>query len=174
MPTPRFAAVVYPARQQAVGFLAAFADKLKAQGVRVAGIVQETMREADGAYLGVDSIDVASGARTPIKRVDAATRDARVCALDPQALAETGPILSRAIAARADLIVIDRFGKEEQNGRGLTDEIMTAIADGIPLLISVPDAAFDIWTERTGGLGAVLPPDLDALAEWWAGVKPRA
>lgn len=171
MNPPRFAAVVYPARRQAVGFLAAFADGLKTKGVRVAGIVQETVHEAGGAYLGVDSIDVASGARTPIKRVDAATRDARVCALDPQALAETAPILSRAIAERAEVIVIDRFGREEQQGRGLMDEIMTAIAEGIPLLISVPDSAFDIWTERTGGLGAVLAPEQKALKDWWAALR---
>lgn len=168
--TPRFAAVAYPPRSRSIGFLAAFAERLRADGVRVAGLVQEGVEDADGAFRGIDAVDVATGARVAIKRVTARNRDTNVCALDTQALAANSGVLRRAVAARAELIVFDKFGVEEQRGKGLSDEIMAAIAEGIPLLISVPEPALDIWQERTGGLGAVLPLDPKALDDWWAAV----
>ena len=166
-PSARFAAAVYPARRGVVGFLAAFAHRLKGQGVRVAGIVQEQVRDSDGVFIGIDAIDVATGTRTPIKRTDGRPKDSTQCALDVAALAETSRILRDAIAEHAELIVLDKFGVEEQKGRGLSDEIMAVITENIPLLISVPEPAIDIWTERTGGLGDVVRPDGAALERWW-------
>lgn len=165
-----FAAVVYPPQSNAVGFLGAFAEKLKQRGVRVAGIVQEKVRDSDGALTGIDAIDVATGARAPIKRVARQNRDTNNCALDASVLAGTSGFLRHAIEEGVELIVVDKFGTEEQNGRGLSDEILLAISEGIPLLISVPQPALDIWQERTGAMGGVLPLDAGALEQWWAGI----
>lgn len=166
----RFAAVVYQPRVKAVGFLARLADRVKAEGRRVAGIVQEHVHDTDGVFIGIDAVDVTTGHHIAIKRNDGSAKSDR-CTLDTQQLAETSPILRAAIADKPDLIVLDKFGIEEQNGRGLTDEIMAIISEGIPFLISVPEPVLDIWTERTGGLGGVLPMDDEALDDWWSGEK---
>ena len=166
-----FAAVVYPPLSNAVGFLGAFAEKLKQRGVRVAGIVQEKVPGPDGAFTGIDAIDVATGARAPIKRVTRQNRDTNNCALDASVLAGTSGFLRDAIKEGVELIVFDKFGIEEQNGRGLSDEILLAISEGIPLLISVPQPALDIWQKRTGAMGSVLPLDAGALEHWWAGIS---
>jgi nucleoside-triphosphatase THEP1 len=169
--TAPFAAVVYPPRSNAVGFLGAFAKKLKRRGVRVGGIVQEMVPDPDGAFTGIDAIDVATGARAPIKRVARQNRDTTNCALDASVLVGTSGFLRDAIEGGAELIVFDKFGTEEQNGRGLSNEILLAISEGIPLLISVPQPALDIWQERTGAMGGVLPLDAGALEDWWTGVS---
>lgn len=168
-PAMHFAAVVYPPRVKAVGFLARLAERVTTQGHRVAGIVQEHVLDDAGAFIGIDAVDVSTGNRIPLKRADGSTKVDQ-CTLDTQQLAETSPILRTAIADKADLIVLDKFGIEEQNGRGLTDEIMAIISEGIPFLISVPEPVLDNWTERTGGLGGVLSMDDAALEEWWQDV----
>ena len=168
---PSFAAVVYTPRSNGVGFLAAFAEERKKHGVRVAGLVQEKVLNDDGTYAGIDAVDVVTGARIPIKRVPKHDYDKNACALDASVLVGTSGVLRDAIKSKAELIVFDKFGVEEQKGRGLSDEIMLAISDGIPFLISVPETALEIWKERTGGMGGVLPVEVEALERWWGGVS---
>ena len=166
-----FAAVVYRPQTNVVGFLGAFARDLRARGVDVAGLVQEKVLDGDGAYAGIDAIDVATGARAPIKRVTRHSRDTNSCALDASVLAGTSGVLRAAVGNGAELIVFDKFGSEEQKGRGLADEILLAISEGIPLLISVPAPALGLWRDRTGGLGGELPPRPQALEQWWRDVS---
>jgi len=49
-----------------------------------------------------------------------------------------------------------KFGKQEQNGEGLLDEIMQIIIEGIPLLVAVPEPALDNWRELVGGMGTTI------------------
>ncbi len=84
---------------------------------------------------------------------------------------ETSAILRDAIRTRPDLVVIEKFGDQEQKGEGLLDEIMQIIAEGIPLLIAVPEPALDIWRRQCGGLGATLPYTRDAMRDWWCGLS---
>lgn len=171
--TTSFAAVVYKPGANDVGFLANFATKHKEQDVKVAGLVQGAVHDTDGTFLGIDAVDVTTGARSPIKRVPRYDHNKKACALDASVLVGTSGVMRDAIQAGADLIVFDKFGVEEQNGRGLSDEIFMAISDGIPLLISVPEPALEIWTDRTGGMGSLLPADVDALECWWDGATGK-
>jgi len=170
-PVTPFAAVVYPRGAQVLGFLKSFAEGLKQADVRVAGCVQEGLNDQDGAFLGIDAIDLTSGNRVPIKRLTHVNRVTETCGLDVAALAGTSGILRQAIAAHVELIVFDKFGAEEQQGRGLSDELFYAISEGIPMLITVPEAALDIWTERTGGMGDILPLDAPTVERWWHGIS---
>ena len=79
--------------------------------------------------------------------------------------------MRRAIADRVDLIVLEKFGDQEQKGQGLSEEIFTAIAEEIPLLIAVPEDAQELWRERSGGLGETLDFTLDSFRRWWQGVR---
>ena len=167
-----FAAVVYPRGAEVLGFLKSFAEGLKRVGVRVAGCVQEGVYDQDGAFLGIDAIDVPGDSRrVPIKRLTHVNRVTETCGLDVAALVGTSGILRQAIAARVELIVFDKFGAEEQHGRGLSDELFHAISSDVPLLITVPEAALDIWTDRSGGMGTVLPLDATTVERWWRGVS---
>jgi hypothetical protein len=86
-------------------------------------------------------------------------------------LAESTEALRRAIREKADLIVLEKFGEQEQKGQGLSDEIFAAIAEEIPLLIAVPEFALPLWQERSGELGDTLPYDVAAFQQWWNSVR---
>ncbi|PIW26461.1 MAG: molybdenum ABC transporter ATP-binding protein [Rhodospirillales bacterium CG15_BIG_FIL_POST_REV_8_21_14_020_66_15] len=169
-----FAAVTYPPRSGATRLLATFASLLCQRGVRVGGIVQERLFDDAGGLIGIDAVDVATGRRIAINRPTAETMMNRQCTLDTSALAEVCGVLRTSVAGHPDLIVVEKFGQEEQSGHGMIDEIMAAISGGIPLLITVPKPALDIWNERTGNLGAVLSYEQAALEVWWDAVTaPR-
>ncbi|MFZ9036906.1 MAG: DUF2478 domain-containing protein [Gammaproteobacteria bacterium] len=162
-----FAAVVYSPGSGGRKALQRFVERLKARDVSVGGLLQEVVVDSEGVVTGFCAVDVSTGRRFPITRP--VTRDDE-CGLDVSALVETTGIVRNAIAERPDLIVVEKFGDQEQNGKGLSDEILQTIATGIPLLVAVPEAALPIWQERTGELGSVLDCSEEALEQWWHGL----
>ena len=163
-----FAAAVYKPDTGDRMALLRFVEKLQALNTCVGGVLQEAIFNSDGEIAGLDAIDVATGRRIPISRP---VPNAGECGLDVSALADTTGIIRNAISDRVDLIVVDKFGELEQNGKGLIDEILQTIVEGIPLLISVPAAALPVWQECSGELGSVLPFNEEAFSQWWQGVS---
>ncbi len=169
-PAP-FAAAVYPAKKGGCTGLASFVENLKKSDVLVGGIIQERVSLGNGSMRRVDAVDIATGRRIPLNQPTSETWRNRVCSLDLSALMETTAILRRAIADHVDLMVVEKFGDAERDGAGLIDEVLQGIAVGIPLLIAVPETNLHVWTERSGGMGAVLPCDEHALHDWWASLQ---
>jgi nucleoside-triphosphatase THEP1 len=169
-PAP-FAAAVYPAKKGDRKGLARFVESLKKSNVRVGGILQEKIDLGDNGMGRVEAINIATGQRTSINKPTSETSRSRDCSLDVSALTATTAILRTAIEDRVDLIVVEKFGDEEREGKGLTDEILQGIAAGIPLLIAVPESNLDVWTECSGGMGDVLPFDETAFHGWWVSVQ---
>jgi hypothetical protein len=130
-------------------------------------VLQEALYDAEGAITGLNAVDVATNRRIPITRP---VNNDDECGLDVSALVQTAAIINKAIHDRLDLVVIEKFGELEQNGQGLIDEILNTISEGIPLLISVPEAALPVWQERSGELGAVLSFSEEAFQQWWQGL----
>lgn len=163
-----FAAVVYTPKQSDKSALPAFVRRLKSEQVSVAGILQESRHEEGAETRTIDSVDIRTGQRIAIKRPMASEDE---CGLDVASLVETSAILRGVLKSHPDLVVIEKFGDQEQEGEGLLDEIMQIIAAGIPLLITVPEPALEIWRRQCGGLGAVLPYSEDAMRAWWLGLS---
>ena len=162
-----FAAAVYSRATEDRKALANFAAKLRADGVRVGGLLQEELVDGGGCRLGIDLVDVVSGSRFPINRPSKENMENNTCSMDTNVLADSTAALRKAVADKVDLIVLEKFGEQEQNGGGLNDEILCAISEHIPLLIAVPETALDLWQERSGGLGASLNHDLKSFEDWW-------
>ncbi len=166
-----FAAAVYARDLEDRNALSNFAAELRGQGVRVGGLVQEVVRGDDGRMSRIDMVELDTGRRIAINRPTRENLENKTCSLNTNALAESTEALRRAVRERADLIVLEKFGEQEQKGQGLCDEIFAAIAEDIPLLIAVPQFALDLWQERTGDMGDTLAYDLDAFRQWWGGVR---
>ncbi len=166
-----FAAAVYPAKKGGCTGLAPFVENLKKSGVLIGGIIQEKVSMGNDGMRRVDAVDIATGRRVPLNQPTPETWRNRLCSLDLSALAETAAILRRATDDRVDLMVVEKFGDAERDGEGLSEDIFQSIAAGIPLLIAVPEANLPAWTERTGGMGAILTCDENTLNEWWALVQ---
>ncbi|MBT7956946.1 MAG: DUF2478 domain-containing protein [Rhodospirillaceae bacterium] len=162
-----FAAVVYTPKQTDKSALPDFVKRLKASGVSVAGILQESSVQSGDTMRTIDSVDISTGHRIPIKKPMKNEED---CGLDVSSLTETSAVLRNVLTdpnAVPDLVVVEKFGDQEQIGEGLLDEIMQIIAEGIPLLISVPEPALEIWQELSGDMGSVIDFETAALQKWW-------
>ncbi len=167
LPAP-FAAVVYSPKQADKTALPKFVSRLKAAGISVAGILQENRFDPKDNRRFIDSVDITTGHRIAIKRPMPVEDE---CGLDVSNLIETSAILRNALSARPDLVVIEKYGDQEQIGEGLLDEIMQIIAEGIPLLIAVPEPALEIWQSQCGSLGATIPYSEQAMMDWWQGLS---
>jgi len=165
--TIRVAAVLYTPTTPATAILGPFARVIAGRGFRVGGIVQEMLFDTDGHKDGLDAIEIDTGRRIPINRPTKSDRIHGTCSLDHSALAESSGAIRRAVGERMDLIVIEKFGEQEQNGRGLAAEILAAISEGLPTLVLVPAIALEEWTRFTGGAGDLLPCRPEALDGWW-------
>ncbi len=163
-----FAAAVYKPDTGDRMALLKFVEKQKALNTRVGGVLQEALFNSEGEIVGLDAVDVSTNRRIPISRP---AKNDEECGLDVSALAGTTGIIRNAIDERFDLVVVEKFGELEQNGKGLIDEILQTIAEGIPLLIAVPEAALPLWQERSGELGSVLDFNEEAFQQWWQSVE---
>jgi len=159
-----FAAAVYTADTGDRMALLKFVDRQKSKNVRVGGLLQEALFDSAGEITGLNAVDVSTDRRILISRPSVNDDE---CGLDVSALTESSDIIHKAISDRVDLVVVEKFGELEQGGKGLIDEILQTIAEGIPLLLSVPEAALPIWQERSGELGSVLPFSEEAFQQWW-------
>jgi len=165
------AGALYRSREREIGLLQRFADELTAQGWRVGGIVQEILRRDAGCSGGVDAVELDTGHHIPINRPTKTSLENNTCSLDTQALAETSSAIERAIAQRMDLILVEKYGEQEQLGQGLAADILHAVSEGIPTLVAVPDGVRGKWREFTGELGDEIPYHIDAFRDWWARVR---
>ncbi len=160
-------AVLYTRKTEDRGALARFAEQLRARNWRVGGIVQEILYDKNGVKIGMDAIEVDTGRRVPIGRPTPGQIADGSCALDKSRLAESAGALHRAIDQRLDLIVVEKFGEQEQKNEGLAQEILTAMAGGIPTLVAVPATALEDWNHLSGGLSVLLACEEAALWHWW-------
>jgi hypothetical protein len=79
-----------------------------------------------------------------------------------------------ALDAGADLLIINRFGKQECAGKGLVYLIERALDADIPVIIAVSRRRFDDWIAFSGGMSVKLQCDRDAVEAWWRKVSRHA
>ncbi|NVK17347.1 MAG: DUF2478 domain-containing protein [Methylocystaceae bacterium] len=163
----RLGGVLYAADTPERNALREFAENLVNRGWHVAGLVQEQAYDSDGQKIGLDAIDIRTGQHLPLSRPSKEDLETGSCGFDVRLLSETTRVLRAAMDAPADLLVIEKFGEREQDGRGLADEIVSAAMAGIPTLVAVPSSALEVWNEFSGRLGSLIPHDITSLANWW-------
>ena len=166
--TARFAAAVYSPDTVDRMALFKFAEKQKALKTRIGGILQTAIFDAEGNIAGLDAIDIATNERLPISRPRS---NGTICGLDTSVLASTSSIIRDVIDNQLDLVVIEKFGALEQSGKGLVDDILNAIAEDIPLIISMSQNALPVWRDLSGGLGDVLVFEEIAFEQWWKNIQ---
>lgn len=87
------------------------------------------------------------------------------CRADPQGFARASEVLRRAAEETPDLVISNRFGGLEAEGRGFRPELIEILARGLPLLTVVATRHLDAWQRFTGGT-TVLPARADAIGAW--------
>jgi nucleoside-triphosphatase THEP1 len=92
--------------------------------------------------------------------------EARGCRLDPDAFARIDAWVKRAVFERVDLLIINKFGKEEAHGRGLRPVIAEALIAEIPLVIGVSTRNLLDFLTFVEASATHLRPDLEAITAW--------
>ena len=95
---------------------------------------------------------------------------ARGCRLDLARLQNAGMRIADALSHGADLVIINRFGKRERDGKGLSHLIGRALDADIPVVIAVGRDHFADWIKFAGGMSVRLGCERDALEAWWHGI----
>ena len=167
----RVAAILYRPQDDVDTLLADFAETLVRSGERIGGVVQRNIEDGGGCHVGMQAVDLMTGREISI--CQPLGSGAMACKLDAAGLAEAAVAVTRAIAADVDLVVINKFSKQEAAGEGLRDELAHAIAAGIPVLTAVPDKCMDAWTDFTGGIGTTLLCERGAIEGWWQDLSSR-
>ncbi|MBW7962538.1 molybdenum ABC transporter ATP-binding protein [Bradyrhizobium sp. BR 10261] len=167
----RVAAILYGPQDDIDSLLADIAQDLVRSGERIGGVVQRNVRDGGGCQIGMQAIDLMTG--TEISICQPLGSGALACKLDAAGLAEAAVAVTRAIAADVDLIVINKFSKQEAAGEGLRDELADAIAAGIPVLTAVPEKCLEAWRSFTGDIGTSLLCERGAIEGWWRDLSSR-
>jgi hypothetical protein len=84
-----FAAAVYRPDTAERDALARFVAELRAQGVRVGGLLQEASHDATRRKAGIDLVEITSGKRFPINRPTRENLANHTCSLDLSVLADS-------------------------------------------------------------------------------------
>ena len=87
--------------------------------------------------------------------------------MDPGAL-ETSIAHSETHLERADLLIVNKFGKQEAGGRGFRGLIAEALARDLPVLVGLNTLNKPAFLEFTDGAAVELRPDATALRDWLA------
>ncbi|MBU2531123.1 MAG: DUF2478 domain-containing protein [Alphaproteobacteria bacterium] len=162
------AAVVYDAGSgvQTDKLLVALADKLQEHGVRVAGTVQSAMDREDRCACDMIVRDLSTN--TELKISEDRGPNARGCRLAPHVLETLVGSTIAALEQGVDVLIINKFGKQEALGAGFRDVISRAVADGVPTMIAVNVTYLDSWRAFASDFADELRPDVGQLRQWVA------
>jgi hypothetical protein len=163
------AALVYDRDQDPDEILRQFAFDLNARGYRAVGLVQLGHHCLDAPKLS--AMLVHTGEELQLFQNLGAC--ATGCRLDVAKLLDAGAQVARAIDQGADLVIVNRFGRQEREGKGLSFLVERALSADIPVVIAVPSHRFADWIRFADGMSVKLRCDREVLDMWWRAVSAR-
>lgn len=143
--------------------LEALAERCTAAGMRVAGVVEETLPGVRKRNGGAFMRNLRTG------RLYELFQDlgphSTACCLDDRGVTDA---CQHVIAdlADCDLVVLSKFGKLESERSGLFAAFTAAAFLEKPIITAVSPAFTASYHDFVGALGAIAPPDEDALFAW--------
>ena len=145
--------------------LARLAAKLMTGGVHACGVVQINTEKEDSRHLC--DMDVQVLPDGPVIRISQSLGpEARGCRLDPSALEDAVAEVAARLGNGVDVLILNKFGKHEADGRGFRDLIAQALSRGIPVITGVNKQNLESFLEFSDGFASQVSPDIDALSEW--------
>lgn len=141
---------------QASERLSALVKVLAARGSRLEGFIQDgSAKQANGRHQDMYLVDLGSGERVRIS--ERRGRLARGCHLDWSVFTGLADLLAQRLNHGADYLIINRFGRAEAEGRGMTAVLERALDAQIPAIVGVRREYRDQWARFHGGLAVEVP-----------------
>lgn len=160
-----------PGRGDVDQILSQLADRLATRGIKCSGTVQINTGRPDAGPCDMDVKVLPDG---PVLRISQDLgKDARGCRLDPNALETAVGLVAAGFAKEPDVLIVNKFGKHEAEGRGFREVIVDALLLGIPVIVGLNALNLPAFETFSGGMAIRLPADETALADWVvAAMKP--
>lgn len=143
--------------------LAELAARLIDQGLQVVGTTQTNTARTDTHKCDMDVRVLPDGEIIRISQN--LGPNSRGCQLDPDAL-EQAVAATLTRLEQADLLIINKFGKHEADGRGFREVIAAALELNIPVLVGTNGLNLQAFLEFTDHSASELPADLEQLTAW--------
>lgn len=161
--------VTLQGRGRTDALIAEVAALLEADGLRLAGCVQSNTERPGRRKCDMDLRVLPDG---PVVRISEDRGDlARGCMLDSGALEQTVLAVEQRLDG-AEVLIVNKFGKREAEGRGLVPVIAAALEMGLPVLVGVNGLNLAAFLAFAGEDVTALPPDPPQIARWCkAGIR---
>jgi hypothetical protein len=163
-PWQSLVAIVYANEAYPQSTFEAIVEYCRRRELRAAGVLQHPVCPDTAGPCEVALEELTTGRRTDL--YEDRGPGARGCRLDLAALAEVNAQVARSLDTAPELLILNKFGKVEAEGRGLLDLIAIAIDRGIPVVIGVPIRNLEAWRNFTGGLSAEFSSDPSETMDW--------
>ncbi|SMC61236.1 DUF2478 domain-containing protein [Primorskyibacter flagellatus] len=140
------------------------AARLRDNGLRLTGAVQVNP-EGKPAHKCHMDLHILSGTEVVRISQDLGTHS-QGCRLDPDGLERAVGLVTAGLDDGADLLVVNKFGKQEMDGRGFRPVIAEALSRDIPVLVAVNPGSLDAFLTYAEDLAEPLEPDVTTVAAW--------
>ena len=74
--------------------------------------------------------------------------------------------MARSLDSDPEILILNKFGKVEAEGRGLLNLVAMAANRSIPVVIGVPIRNLEAWRNFAGGMSIDFSSDLSEVADW--------
>lgn len=146
--------------------LAALVDRLLSDGLRLAGAVQTNVEVEPDRPCHMDLCVIGQDAAVRISQSLGVHSSG--CRLDPAGLETVVGAVEVQLDAPVDLLIVNKFGKQEVEGRGFRTVMGAAIAQGIPVLTSVNAKNLEGFRAFADELAVQIDADVDSMHAWVA------
>jgi glycosyltransferase involved in cell wall biosynthesis len=144
--------------------LADLAQALVARGVAVAGVVQLNRETRPDRHCDMDLMVLGHDHHVRISQ-DLGPLS-RGCRLDAQGLETAVGLVMADLTQNPALVIINKFGKSEAEGRGFRNALAEAMVAGIPVLTAVSSGNLAAFLDFAGDLAEPVTADADVLLAW--------
>ena len=144
--------------------LAQVARQLVQQGLRLCGTVQINTERQGSRHCDMHLKVLPDGPSFRISQDRG--KWARGCRLDAGLLEMAVVQVEASVDAGADLMIINKFGKHEAEGRGFRSVIAAALDKDVPVLVGLNALNREAFEKFSGGLATELDGDLGRILDW--------
>jgi len=140
-------------------------ERARSAGMRLAGVLQQNSRRAGKKKCDMDLVDLASG--KVIRISEDRGEMSRGCRMDWNAVTLAAAAVEDTIRNDVvDLLVINKFGKAEEDGGGMRDAIAAAIEHAVPVLLSIGLISIGSLTDFAGDFCLVADAEDPVIDDW--------
>nr|WP_321511549.1 DUF2478 domain-containing protein [uncultured Celeribacter sp.] len=156
--------VVMDGRGETDRLLREVAHRLTREGCRLIGAVQINEDIAGQTRCQMDLELLPCGDRIRISQSLGA--QSKGCRLDAEGLETAVAATERALEQGGDLVLLNKFGKQELSGRGFRDVVGTALMQGVPVLLGVNQKNLDGFLNFAQDVAIEVSPTVEAVCAW--------